>query len=80
MPWVISTQVEEIKELMEKNNVIVAHTLREGNSLVDHLANYALDVGYIEAHSFWELDIQGRRIVNNEKLQCPYLRVKVARK
>ncbi|XP_070056988.1 uncharacterized protein [Nicotiana tomentosiformis] len=79
VPWVISARVEEIKELMARSNVTVAHTLREGNSLADQLANYALDVGSIEAHNFWELDIKGRRIVNSDKLQCPYLRVKVAR-
>ncbi|XP_075109005.1 uncharacterized protein LOC142180815 [Nicotiana tabacum] len=77
--WTIYTQVEEIKDLMAKSNVTVGHTLREGNSLADHLANYALDVGPIVAHNFWELDIQGRKIVNNDKLQCPYIRVKVAR-
>lgn len=71
--------VEEIKELMQINNIIVNHTLREGNKLADNLANYALDKGLIEAHCFEELDIQSRSIVNNDKLQCPYLRIKVAR-
>ncbi|XP_019232503.1 PREDICTED: uncharacterized protein LOC109213197 [Nicotiana attenuata] len=80
IPWGIVQQVEEIKELLTKANVSVAHTLREGNKLADHLANYALDFGDIEAQEFWELDIQGRRIVNDDKSQCPYLRVKVARR
>lgn len=71
--------MEEIRQLMAKANVTVVHTFREGNCLANHLANYALDMGPMVAHSFWELDIQGRRIVNNDKLQCPYLRVKVAR-
>lgn len=57
----------------------VSHIMREGNCLADHLANYTLDKGDIEAHSFAELDVQGRRIVNSDKLQCPYLRIKVAR-
>lgn len=79
IPWCIYTQVEKIRQLMAKANVTVVHTFREGNCLANHLANYALDMGTMVAHSFWELDIQGRRIVNNDKLQCPYLRVKVAR-
>lgn len=48
--------------------------MREGNCLADHLANYALDVGNIEANCFQELDTKGRKIVNNDKLLCPYLR------
>lgn len=71
--------MEEIKELMATCNVTVAHTLREGNSLADHLANYALDIGPIECHCCGDLDVQGRRLVNNDKMQCPYLRVGVVR-
>ncbi|XP_019237995.1 PREDICTED: uncharacterized protein LOC109218121 [Nicotiana attenuata] len=78
VPWNIAAMLEEIKELMNRSNVTVAHTLREGNILADHLANYALDFGVIEANNFWELDIQGRKIVNDDKSQCPYIRVKVA--
>lgn len=50
VPWSISEEVEEIKELMTRCNVMVSHTLIEGNNLADHLANYALDVGPIEEH------------------------------
>lgn len=70
----------EIKELILRINVKVNHTLREGNKLADNLANYALDAGPIEAHCFEELDIQSNRIVQNDKLQCPYLRIRVARR
>ncbi|XP_070031884.1 uncharacterized protein [Nicotiana tomentosiformis] len=75
VPWAITAYVEEIKYLMARSNVTVARTLREGNKLADPLANYALDIRRIECHSFGELDIQGRRLVNNDKMQCPYLRV-----
>lgn len=64
---------------MEGCNIKVSHIYIEGNKLANHLANYALDVGTIECHEFWHLDPQGRRIVNEEKLQYPYLRVKVAK-
>lgn len=53
VPWAITAQVEEINEMMARINVTVAHTLREGNRLADHLANYALDVGSIQAYYFW---------------------------
>lgn len=52
---------------------------REGNKLADHMANYALDIGIIECHGYCQFDIQGRRFVNDDKSQCPYLSVKVAR-
>jgi len=57
----------------------ITHIFREGNKLADHLANYALDQGVIECHSFNHLDTQGRRLVNGDKMQCPFLRVKASR-
>lgn len=79
VPWNVAVFVEEIKVLMTRCNISVAHTLREGIKLADHLANYTLDVGSIKCDGFEQLDIQSRRIVNNDKSQCPYLRVKVGR-
>lgn len=70
--------MEEIKRLLDGCNNKVSHIYREGNKLVDHLANYALDVGSFECHGFWELDVQGRRIVNVDESQYPYLTVKMA--
>ncbi|XP_070057071.1 uncharacterized protein [Nicotiana tomentosiformis] len=78
-PWCIADQVEEIMHLLEGYINKVSHINRECNKLADHLANYALDFGDIECEEFWQMDIQGRRIVNEDKLQCPYLRVKVAK-
>ncbi|XP_070054705.1 uncharacterized protein [Nicotiana tomentosiformis] len=78
-PWCIIDQVDEIKRLLNGCINMVSHIYREGNKLADHLANYALDVGNFECHEFWELDVQARRILNGDKLQCPYLRVKVTK-
>ncbi|XP_075100004.1 uncharacterized protein LOC142176387 [Nicotiana tabacum] len=78
-PWSVIEYVEEIKEIIQRWNVSVLHIMREGNQLADHLANYALDVGGIEAHNFEQLEVQGRKIVNSDKFQCPYLRIRVAR-
>lgn len=66
-------------KIMSRRHVKPSHIMREGNCLADHLANYALDIGDIEAHCFQELDLKGRKIMNNDKLQCSYLRVKVVR-
>lgn len=57
----------------------ITHIFREGNRLADHLRNYALEEGTMECHDFWQLDSQGRRLVNENKMQCPYIRVRVAR-
>ncbi|XP_019250979.1 PREDICTED: uncharacterized protein LOC109229885 [Nicotiana attenuata] len=66
-------QVEEIMQLFEGRNNVVSHVFRERNKLADHLANYALDAGDIACQEFWQLDVQGRRIVNEYKLKsyCP---------
>ncbi|XP_070002841.1 uncharacterized protein LOC142165887 [Nicotiana tabacum] len=79
-PWIISEQVEEIMQLMIGGNYTVTHIHREGNKLADHLANYALDHGEIECQQFWHLDAQGRRLINEDKMKCPSLRVKVDRR
>ncbi|XP_016465612.2 uncharacterized protein LOC107788446 [Nicotiana tabacum] len=76
-PWIIFEQVEEMMQLMNGGNYTVTHIHKEGKKLADHLANYALYHGEIECQQFWHLDAQGRRLVNEDKLQCPSLRVKV---
>nr|XP_009757964.1 PREDICTED: uncharacterized protein LOC104210705 [Nicotiana sylvestris] len=76
-PWYITEHVEEILRLKEQSIIKVTHIFREGNTLADHLANYALDEGNTECHGFWDMDSKGRRIINEDKMQCPYIRVKV---
>lgn len=75
----IADYVEEIRALILACNATISHIFQEGNKLADHLAKYALDVGDIECHSFADLDSVGRRIVNDDKLQCPYLRIRATR-
>lgn len=77
--WIINEHVDEIRTFLELCNGKVSHTFREGNKLSDHLANYVLDIEDIECHGFHHLDTVGKRIENVDKLQCPYLRVKVAK-
>lgn len=78
-PWTITEQVEEIMHLLEGGNYVVSHIFREVNKLADHLANYALDHGDIKCQGFWQLDVQGIRLVDEDKLQCLNLWVKVAK-
>ncbi|XP_047259239.1 uncharacterized protein LOC124891563 [Capsicum annuum] len=80
LPWSVTVELEEIGELLENLNVQVTHVMREGNQLADYLANSALEYIDIIVHSFNELDSQGMKIINSDKLQCPYLRVRAARR
>lgn len=59
--------------------MLVNHILREGNKLAHYLANYALDYGSLQITNFHQLDVEGRKIINNDKLQIPYLRRKTCR-
>ncbi|XP_060202654.1 uncharacterized protein LOC132631071 [Lycium barbarum] len=79
-PWNITFEVEELLDIMNHAEVQVLHIMREGNQLADHLANYALDHGEVEVNSFAELESKGRKILNSDKLQCPYLRIRTKRK
>ncbi|XP_070054341.1 uncharacterized protein [Nicotiana tomentosiformis] len=79
-PWSIANQVDEIKGLLAKGVFQIVHVLREGNKLADHLENLTLDQQHIiQVHSFWELKLEGRKILNNDKLQIPYIRVRTAK-
>ncbi|XP_070009928.1 uncharacterized protein [Nicotiana sylvestris] len=75
-PWYITEHVEEILRLKEQNTIKVTHIFREGNTLADHLANYALNEGNTECHGFWDLDSKGRRIINEDKMQCISSKIK----
>lgn len=39
VPWKISIEIKRMWSLVEHNQVVVVHTLREGNKVVDLLAN-----------------------------------------
>ncbi|XP_060195488.1 uncharacterized protein LOC132624780 [Lycium barbarum] len=79
LPWNIIHAVEEIWDIIHNADVQVLHIMREGNQLADHLANYALDHGEVNVASFAELDSIGRKILNSDKLQCPYLRIRTVK-
>ncbi|KAM3373624.1 hypothetical protein P3S68_012338 [Capsicum galapagoense] len=79
-PLSVTTELEEIGELLDNLNVQVTHVMREGKQLADYLENIGLERGDIIVNSFNELDSQGRKIINSDKLQCPYLQVRAARR
>ncbi|XP_059310637.1 uncharacterized protein LOC132061989 [Lycium ferocissimum] len=76
VPWQIFTTMEEIWNLMEGKTVVVEHIFREGNKVADHLANLALDKGDFVATNFMEMDIQGRKLVNSDKMEILYIKIR----
>ncbi|XP_059285813.1 uncharacterized protein LOC132039329 [Lycium ferocissimum] len=77
VPWQIVNEMEEIWEIMATRSISVNHILREGNKMADYLANLALDNGSVLVSSFQQLEREGRRLLNNDKLQLPYLRRRI---
>ncbi|KAK6779900.1 hypothetical protein RDI58_022084 [Solanum bulbocastanum] len=64
---------------MQGRTVRVTHILREGNKLVNYLANLALGKENVNANYFQELEAQGKGIVNSDKLLEPYMRIRSCR-
>ncbi|XP_060195217.1 uncharacterized protein LOC132624456 [Lycium barbarum] len=75
-PWNIVGWVEEVEEYKRDLNVLFNHDLREANKLADALANYALDERPLQCYLFEELNVQMRKILNSDKSQIPYLRIR----
>lgn len=74
-PWSLLDIKEQILTLLQEKEVKFMHILREGNQLADYYSNLAIDKGNFEVNSFQQLDSKARRILNSDKMQCPYIRV-----
>lgn len=80
IPWRMMTLVENIKQLPLASQVTITHIYREGNTLVDMIANIAFERDGITCYNtFTDLPVQGRRILNLEKQQMPNLRIQTKR-
>ena len=66
-------------ELKVNRTILFSHILREGNKLADAIANQALDEANVECHGFQDLSSKCRKILNSDKSQIPYLRVRIQR-
>ncbi|XP_055800831.1 uncharacterized protein LOC129870195 [Solanum dulcamara] len=75
-PWIIADWIQQVEEYKRDLDVLFKHTLREANKLADALANYALDEGPMQCYLFKDLTVHMRRILNSDKSQIPYLRIK----
>lgn len=72
--------VEDIHRIMLKLNVHVLHICREANQLSNYVANMTINTTDIQQFwSFNQLPSRTRRLVNSDKQQIPYLRIKPGR-
>ncbi|KAH0777307.1 hypothetical protein KY290_008718 [Solanum tuberosum] len=78
-PWIIRDMIEEIKTNLVNIQHIVQHVMREGNQLADYIANQAIEHGNCIYTGFASLEPNGRRILNSDKIQSPYLRISLRR-
>lgn len=79
VPWIISADIREIKEVMVNKQVTVVHTFREGNSLTDFLANLVVNFAAAESIQFnyiEELPAQAKSILHLDKKGTPNIRFK----
>lgn len=74
-PWDLSVYIDQIWELLNNRQVQIQHIMREGNQLADHLINQAIDKGDLTITMFKQLEVTGKKILNNDKMQCLYIRV-----
>lgn len=51
------------------------HIMREGNRVVNYLANTTINKETNIFVNFNSIESTDRRLINSDKLQCPYLRV-----
>ena len=70
-PWIIANMVREIQKCLSDKQYNIQNILRKGNKLADHLANIDIDKGNGSYTEFNSLEMEGRMIINSEKLQYP---------
>ncbi|XP_049381353.1 uncharacterized protein LOC125845907 [Solanum stenotomum] len=79
-PWIITDLVEEIKTILKDIQHTFHHIMREGNQLADYLANKAIKKGTCRYEDFNSLEPNGRRILNSDKSQTPYIQISPLRR
>lgn len=73
--------MKKINEMKKNFNVIFQHVLREGRAVADYLDNLAFSfAGTTSFQSFHEFPKPGKTLINQDKAQMPYLRIRIAKK
>lgn len=76
-PWDITDCVEKIRDNMGHLKANIHHIFKEGNQLADYLANLAFEHQDKQIfYEFKELPNTARKIINSDKSQIPYIRIR----
>jgi len=76
-PWSVTMEVNSINRIRNSISVRVQHSFREGNTLADFFANLVfVFAGNYEFNSFHEVPTTAKKIINLEKCNTPYIRIK----
>lgn len=77
IPWELAKTMEEIRDYIQKLNIIIIHAFKEGNTVVDSLANEVIESqGMKEFYKFQQLSVQTRKLININKAQILHIRIK----
>ena len=77
IPWQLTIQIEEIKQLIRQLQIMNKHLFREANQLVDKLANVVLDQPItLVVDNFSQLPIKCRKLLNSDTAQISNLRIR----
>ncbi|KAH0730567.1 hypothetical protein KY290_001567 [Solanum tuberosum] len=77
IPWNVTLEVNSIRKMMESITTRVQHSLREGNTLADYLANMVFHfAGNFEFKTFQEMPSTAKKIINLDKQNTPQLRIR----
>ena len=77
IPWQLTIQIEEIKQLIRQLQIMNKHLFREANQLVDKLANVVLDQPItLVVDNFSQLPIECRKLLNSDTAQISNLRIR----
>lgn len=75
--WVIIKIVEKIQKQIHHHNIHIQHIYREGNQLVDFIANQAADDEATLVYTqFQQLSKKAKQILNTDKAYIPNIMIK----
>lgn len=77
VPWEVVEVFEENQRHIQQQNIHINHIYREGNQLVDYIANEAAnEETSLKYEHFNQLPSRARQILNTDKAQVPALRIR----
>lgn len=79
IPWEIEDNIDEISNFINSANAQIKHVYREANQLADLITNLAINnLNKIKFSNFSQLPVEAKRILNSDKSQLPYIRIKTS--